>query len=993
MKATQGGFWSGLASKVLYPFPNCLLPLFLCVILATVFYGREPELITDVELLWSKSTNLRPKFIADFVKYKRTKDPRAPAPGPSPTPDSSDEYEKLGGGDHTFLHSVDTFPIQEDVLTSEFMTKHYNFWRSISSVGPWNILNVTKKVTDIESGSRYTKTFFLSDVCSKIDTPAGMEDFNSIIPCTRMEILDCFAEGGVDFIHSDPTYTDNFISTMYTVLDIVDPEMSTMLKDFYGIKGYSDLGSIFELTDAEIKATVTQGCKGWVRNVDAMHWPTPALLGGIKTDEDDNIIFGSAIYTLVQLRDSHKLASDHSITQEDAYQLLAEFKLNLRALFDEEKRDDGSTILYLWDNALYDILLNVSEENMSYIVTGVIVMALYSMFVMASSIIFLPACSLLGLMLVFLTQRVSNNWMAALSIPTSVTTNSILPFLALGLGVDDMFLVLRAFQHFANKNPSGAKSSNLVLAMEEAGRSMTLTSACNLVAFLGASTIPVLAVSSFCQACCVVIVLNYVFLVCGFAPLLGIFERSLGKFRAMDSVFNARVLKETGEKIRFYTGVAICSKKGKGLIVLLKVIMIIIAGVGSSKIEVGLSLSDVAQKGSKENEFTTAFQSQFSFFPVQISTGNLYADFPGRQQELLDLIEEIGNCPYTYKVMSWWLPTFIEFVNKTETSPYNLTEDGLIKVEEYADAFEWWQENDDVGNQLIAATLQHSSQLNLEWEEGPRRQVYGEVTVYLEGLKESTDFVAMMEYMEAVFAKSGTKLNLDDPTYDELSIFGHGPPFTFFEQYMILDVYGIRIGLGSVAAVCVVCCLLSGVVAGVTTALVVATMLFELYGLLGLFGIKMSALPMVTILSAIGISVEFVGHVANCFSVGPGGPADGDSRIRHCIDTVAMPIIDGSISTVLGIGMLAFSEFDFVRLYFFVPYMVMVGLGLFNGLAVMPACLGMMWDTFGGGGGFAGNKIEPVLSEDDSAMGGGKDKDKVSLLKIPETLRKEAEGS
>ena len=159
-----------------------------------------------------------------------------------------------------------------------------------------------------------------------------------------------------------------------------------------------------------------------------------------------------------------------------------------------------------------------------------------------------------------------------------------------------MFLVLRAFQHFANKNPSGAKSSNLVLAMEEAGRSMTLTSACNLVAFLGASTIPVLAVSSFCQACCVVIVLNYVFLVCGFAPLLGIFERSLGKFRAMDSVFNARVLKETGEKIRFYTGVAICSKKGKGLIVLLKVIMIIIAGVGSSKIEVGLSLSDVAQK-------------------------------------------------------------------------------------------------------------------------------------------------------------------------------------------------------------------------------------------------------------------------------------------------------------------------------------------------------------------------------------------------------------
>lgn len=155
----------------------------------------------------------------------------------------------------------------------------------------------------------------------------------------------------------------------------------------------------------------------------------------------------------------------------------------------------------------------------------------------------------------------------------------------------------------------------------------------------------------------------------------------------------------------------------------------------------------------------------------------------------------------------------------------------------------------------------------------------------------------------------------------------------------------------------------------------------------------MSALPMVTILSAIGISVEFVGHIANCFSVGPGGPANGNSRIRHCVDTVAMPIIDGSISTVLGIGMLAFSEFDFVRLYFFVPYMIMVALGLFNGLTVMPVCLGILWDLVGGGGdgGQRGQKIEPVV--EGGGGGGGEGTDKVVLLKKPETLRKEAEGS
>ena len=139
---------------------------------------------------------------------------------------------------------------------------------SISSSGSWNILNATRTVTDLSSGNKYTKTFYLSDVCSKIDTPDGMEDFDSIIPCTRMSILDCFSEGGVDFISPDPVYTDNFIATMYTVMDLLDPNMSTLLSDFYGVKGYSDLNSIADLTEDQIKEKINNGCKGWVRNVE-----------------------------------------------------------------------------------------------------------------------------------------------------------------------------------------------------------------------------------------------------------------------------------------------------------------------------------------------------------------------------------------------------------------------------------------------------------------------------------------------------------------------------------------------------------------------------------------------------------------------------------------------------------------------------------------------------------------------------------------------------
>lgn len=64
------------------------------------------------------------------------------------------------------------------------------------------------------------------------------------------------------------------------------------------------------------------------------------------------------------------------------------------------------------------------------------------------------------------------------------------------------------------------------------------------------------------------------------------------------------------------------------------------------------------------------------------------------------------------------------------------------------------------------------------------------------------------------------------------------------------------------------------------------------------------------------------------------------------MDSVALPVVDGAVSTLLGILMLAFSEFMFVRLYFFLPYLVMVLIGLFNGLYVMPVLLAASYDKW-----------------------------------------------
>ena len=186
--------WFTLASAVLYPFPQNLIPLIFCVLIGTIYSNKSPELVTDVELLWSKSTNMRPKFLKDFSDYKRTPDPNTTAIAPdfstttpAPTPTSYEiEYEKLNGGDHAILHMTDLLPNEDDTLTRSFLLKHYEMMKSLSTSGNWNLLNTTRMVTDSATGSTYAKTFYMDDVCGKIPTPEGLESFEQIIPCTRM---------------------------------------------------------------------------------------------------------------------------------------------------------------------------------------------------------------------------------------------------------------------------------------------------------------------------------------------------------------------------------------------------------------------------------------------------------------------------------------------------------------------------------------------------------------------------------------------------------------------------------------------------------------------------------------------------------------------------------------------------------------------------------------------------------------------------------------
>ena len=57
--------------------------------------------------------------------------------------------------------------------------------------------------------------------------------------------------------------------------------------------------------------------------------------------------------------------------------------------------------------------------------------------------------------------------------------------------------------------------------------------------------------------------------------------------------------------------------------------------------------------------------------------------------------------------------------------------------------------------------------------------------------------------------------------------------------------------------------------------------------------------------------------------------------------------LQGGLSTILAVIMLAFSPFEFVIKYFFTIFLLVVGLGLINGIILLPVVLDVMGPTSG----------------------------------------------
>jgi patched 1 protein len=405
------------------------------------------------------------------------------------------------------------------------------------------------------------------------------------------------------------------------------------------------------------------------------------------------------------------IAEEHILLWEDA------FRVNIEK-YQAENPDAPVVLDFFLERSGDDLLKEAGEGDVVLIIMGYIGMMAFAIIALSRVDLLESRLSVgvLGVCMVILSVA-SSLGIIAMLIKFNPLHSQVLPFLALGLGVDDMFVLAMAFQ-FRKKLTVPEMTAE---ALQEAGASITLTSVVNAIAFAIGSAIPLPVVSDFSLAAMIVVIVNYFMILFAFSSLLTlnayrvkedlidcfpivclplgpgcIFPFSIWFCtRREDGTIGCRISgkkankthqeilepEEVGDsgcnptRCSKVSAAAILSKAGQAVTVVVTLTFIIIAATGASDAETGLPLADIVPGESYASPFLALRERDYGAFSSSVFVGmdkngntvpiDGYLQDPNFWVNMMRMEREISEVPGTstrYPMFSTsFLDSFLQF--------------------------------------------------------------------------------------------------------------------------------------------------------------------------------------------------------------------------------------------------------------------------------------------------------------------------------------------
>ena len=537
--------------------------------------------------------------------------------------------------------------------------------------------------------------------------------------------------------------------------------------------------------------------------------------------------------------------------------------------------------------------------------------------------------------------------------------HSVLPFLILGIGVDDVFVLINAFDREREGIARASEDNDDIKqrgarALRRAGASITVTSLTDVVAFAISSSSALPALASFCAFASINILFLWS-LAATFFTSCTVIDEKRQRDNKRDCLCcltrNDEEKEDTGSKegtiskyFRKYHAPAILSKPGKVLTVASFSIFFAFGLFGAMNLPVEDSQRNFIPSDSYMNNYV---QDADKYFPG--SDLALYITFEGGQ-DIYNSREELAALDERFEGLASNMPPYIaspssdstyQNVMATLKEYITLNEEALKAVGILLGNDGWPVDYED-----FVTTLKYYTN-----PFGPGAKYAQDLSMSSDGLaayRVKLQYVAMTKnYRGEVIDDASRQIEAMDTTRELVSSWGDDLPSAFAYSANFVRTEGLKVintelyrnvGLTIFVVGIIVSVTVANISAAFLITLNVAFALIEILGCMFALGLVIDSTSVINIVLAVGLSIDYSCHVGHCFMVK--GGKDKNDRATQSLADMGAAVFNGALSTFLAVVILFFSK-SYVFRTLATQFALTVVIGAGHGLILLPVLLSL----------------------------------------------------
>ncbi|XP_071446511.1 patched domain-containing protein 3-like isoform X1 [Hetaerina americana] len=524
--------------------------------------------------------------------------------------------------------------------------------------------------------------------------------------------------------------------------------------------------------------------------------------------------------------------------------------------------------------------------------------------------------------------------------------NLAAPFLMLGIGIDDTFVMLAAWRR---TSPLLEVPERLGRTLSEAAVSITITSVTDMLSFWIGIISPFPSVQIFCIYTGFAVGFTFLWHVTFFSACVAIF--GYAEKKNLHSVTCVKVLPVSQADHRSWLYRMLCTgghnpedphnprdnvehsvmvffrEKVAWMLnkPFIKVLVVIVfagylagACYGITNIKEGLERRKLSRTDSYSIDFYDREDFYFREFPYRIQvviSGELNYSDPYVQFQIENLTQTFENTSFISSPLytESWVRSFVGYVNRNKDY-LNISID---TEEEFITSLkELW------------LFQPNPFSLDVKFNDDGSRIIASRFLIQAVNITDSNHEKEMVRALRQIAREAS------------LNVTVFHPYFVFFDQFELVRPTSIQcMVIAAIVMMLISLVFIPSLLCCFWIAFSILSIETGVAGYMALWGVSLDSISMINLIMCIGFSIDFSAHICYSYMTTPAA-VDTKEKVRQCLYALGLPIVQGAMSTVLSVVALAFAH-SYIFLTFFKMVFLVILFGAMHGLLLLPVLLSL----------------------------------------------------